>query len=57
MGSSICLENRDHQYDDLYTFEFGGKSAVQKDIIIKFDMSEMYFKKRKRRKKKRNLPR
>ena len=53
MGSTICLENRDHQYDDLYDYNFGGRSAIQKNIIINFDVNEMYTKKRRRKKRRR----
>jgi len=55
MGSTICLENRDNQYDDIYNYEFGGKSTIDKNIIIKFDVSEMYKKKRKRKRKRKKI--
>ena len=52
MGSTICFENRDHQYDDLYD-NFGKYSNEDKNITIKFYASDMYLKKYKRRRTKR----
>ena len=54
MGSTICLENRDHQNEDLYTNIFGGKSQNDNKVIkVAFHVDDYFYKKIKRNKNKR----
>ena len=54
MGSTICLEHRDHQFDDLYDQNFGGKRQNNiKPLNVAFHIDDYFSKKRKRRKRKR----
>lgn len=54
MGSTICLEHRDHQNDDLYDQFFGGKRQNNiKSLNVAFHIDDYFSKKRKRRKRKR----
>ena len=56
MGSTICLEHRDLQNEDLYNHNFGGKSQNDNKVIkVTFYVDDYFYKKtRRKRKKKKN---
>ena len=54
MGSTICVEHRDHQDNDLYDNIFGCKSQNEQKIIkVAFHVDDYFYKKTRRKKKKR----
>jgi len=54
MGSTICLEHRDHQNDDLYDILFGDKRQNNnKPLNVAFHVDDYFYKKSKRKRKKR----
>ena len=54
MGSTICLEHRDYQSDDLYDNIFGCKSTNDnKTLNVTFHVDDYFFKRTKRKRRKR----